>query len=567
MIDINVLCKTLLEDTDAGKYMYGLTFVRHLKDIKKFKNNKRFRFNNELANKYIAVIESLTHVKGKLANKNLLLEDWQKALIMIASGWEYKNEDNEWVRRFNDLYIFISRKNGKSLFASAFAIADSILRPERGGEVKIAATKKEQAQIVYDDVVGQMKQSQELCKLYKTAKGVLTFNPTNTTFSTLGNESTATKEDGFSSTIGVVDEYSAHSTRALYDIIKSSQGARLQPLMMMITTAGFHLGSPSVAEHEYSKKILLGTLEDEHYFAFLASPYDIKGKSFDKFSDEALYATNPNIGVSVSKDFLVKERKKAQANPEALVSYLTKHENRFVAQSEVFIQLEDWKKNARNKEPDYMEATHKILGVDMSITDDFTALAILYKFSDDDYFLKTKFYIPQDNVSSRSKQLRVPLEAWVEEGHIITTPGNFIDYDYIYNDIKEELSVNSEKEDYNLNIDLRYDPYKFKELVKKIENDLGFTDINATRQGYLTLSEPTKLLLDLTKSGKMKHNNNPAMNWMISNFAILTDPAGNIKPDKSDRNRKIDGVAATVNCLDGAIPIMGEEEISEVIWV
>lgn len=560
------ICKKLLSDNSINDYFYTLTYKRHLDDLKRLDKSK-YRFNEKLATKYILVIESLKHIKGDKANQFFDLEYWQIAMLKILAGWETKNSKGEWVRRFNSSYIFIARKNGKSIIASGFAIADMILRPEQGGEIKICATKKEQAQIVYNDILGQLKTSDDFKRLYHSARGVITYKPLDTTISTLGNESTAIKEDGFNASIGIVDEYSAHGTRALYDIIESSMGSKKNPIMFAITTAGFYLGSPSVAEYEHCKKILLGQIEDENYFAFLSAPMNVKGKYYKKFTDESILASNPNIDVSVSRDFLFNQRESVKKNPEKMVSYLTKHENRFVAQSEIFIPIEDWKDCAVDKDPDLSDSEIKVIGLDLSRVDDFTAVSIMYKLKENDYYLKSHFFVPENKLLQRERQLRVNLTAWKESGYITATKGDVIDYDFVYAFLEKELTLNEEKESYNMDIELRYDPYSAKALISKIENELGFDEAHATRQGFLTLSAPTKLLLDLVKSRYLTHDNNPCMNWMVSNVVVKLDPSGNIKPDKTDPNRKIDGVASAVNCLDGMIEKIGEEEEEEVVWI
>ncbi len=555
-------CKALLKDRHHKKFFYSLTFKRHVEDVVKYKNGDKFRFNEELGKAYVTIIEELKHLKGEWANKLFILEDWQKAIVEILYGWEEKNSNGVWVRRFHISNIFMGRKNGKSIFASGGAIADTILRPSDGGEVKMSATKREQSKIVWDDIFGQMKKHPVLSKQIHSARDVLTYKPNNTTFTTLGNESTAVKEDGFNASYAVVDEVSSMNTRALIDIIESSMGSREQPHIMMIGTAGFNLGSPGYSEYEYSRNILLGNYDNPNYFAFICSPHDSKGKEFKKFSDNALYGANPNIGVSVKLDFLQAQRKSARQDSTKLVSYLTKHENRYVSQSAIFIDLDDWKRNTVTEEPDLTKATDKIIGLDLSINDDFTAKSCVYKFDDDSYYLKTHFYIPKDTVMTRERQVAAPLGSWVEDGYITATPGDFIDTDYIYNDLVKDI----EDPEADFNIELNYDPFRAKQLISRVENEIGF-ECSATRQGYLTLSPATKLLLDLTKAGKLKHDGNPVMNWMISNLSVLFDPAGNMKPDKTFRDRKIDGVASTINCLVSLIEKIGEEEQSEIIWV
>jgi len=302
--------------------------------------------------------------------------------------------------------------------------------------------------------------------------------------------------------------------------------------MFTITTAGVTLMSPAYNMYEYAKKILDEAIEDDNFFAFIAEP----DKEDDLFDEKTWAKANPNYGVSVSKDYMKRKAKDAYERPETKNNFLVKNLNVWTNAAESYIPYESWKncagKLANDDEVQYVQ------GFDLSVTDDFSARCKIYKV-EEKYYIKMNYYIPKVNVVEREKVLKVPLISWVEQGYITATPGNAIDYDYIYADISPDL------EDSDAVV---YDPYKAKHLVKRIEDD-GYEDCIPLRQGFISISSSTKFFLDLVKDGKIIHDDNPVTNWMVSNLIVVHDASGNIKPDKSDPNRKIDGPAAIINAL------------------
>lgn len=511
------------------KPYYEKTFQRHKKDLKDVKNGKsNIRFNQKIGLAYIKIIENLKHYKGELAGQNIKLEDWQKKVIVIAFGWERLNLENKWVRRFNTVFIFIPRKNGKTLLASALAIADSIIRYEIGGEVVIFATKKKQAKLAWTGVEKMLLAHPELKKETKNSYGVLEIKKTETTFETLGRDSDT--EDGSNPTIGIADEYHAHPDNSLYEVVESGQGARKQPLMLTITTGGFNTYSPAFNMHEYAMKVLEGAIEDDTFFGFVAQP----DKNDDPFEESTWIKANPNYGISVSKDYMQRKAKDAQERPGTKNNFLVKNLNLWTNAAENFIQFEDWQACIGEIKTD----GELVLGMDLSLTDDFSAVCNLYRDSGK-YYATFKYYIPLETIHERARELKVPLESWVANGYITATPGRTIDYEYIIQDIDNTI-IKSEA--------LCYDAYKAKVIINKLEDD-GFENSIPITQGFLSLSAPTNYLLKLVKDKNIVHDNNPVTNWMISNLSILTDAAGNIKPNKSDLNRKIDGIAALINAI------------------
>jgi len=528
---------------------YEKTFERHRKDLLRLKNGelKDMRFNEAMGKTYIAIIEQLKHYKGSLANTYIKLEPWQKKVVMILFGWEQKHSSGVWVRRFSKALIYIPKKNGKTLMASTFSIADVLVRGEFGGEVVFVGAKREQAKLAWIGVDKMRMLQPELFSNSEKSYGTINFTKNETTFKAIGRDSES--EDGMSCSFGCVDELHAHADSSLVDAVQTSQMARLQPLLLIITTAGFSLSSPLIPEYKYAKQILEGSMTNENYFAFIAEA----DKDDDPFVESTWKKANPNYGISVDRDGLAKIAKEAQDNPEKLNTFLVKHLNRHVSSAETYIPYDKWE-DCVDKEVDLSYTLTKIIGFDLSLSDDFTARASLYVLPGNRYHVKLKCYIPEANIQKRSRELHAPLFTWVQEGYIIATPGTTIDQDYLEVDTLKEL----EQGDVSY---IAYDPHRASHLIKQIELKSGFSNCIMVSQGAIKLSEPTSMLLRLVKNRHITHDDNPVLNWMVANMSILTNAYGSIMPNKSDPNSKIDGVAALINCL--ALVVHVKEEVEE----
>ena len=513
------------------KTYYLKTFDRHKRDL--LRDDPNLRYNPTIAKKYRDLTETFSHYKGSKAGTRIVLKDWQKKIISILFGWEKRKADGTWIRRFRTGFIFIPRKNGKTLIGASMMIADMIIRAEQGGETAFFATKRDQAKLAYTPAITMLKKN-PLTKKYISEKyGKAIYSPTEDELYALGRDSTTL--DGLNVTRALADEHHAHPDDSLWNVVKSSQMARREPFMLSITTAGFNISSPAYSMYEYAKKVLDGVIEDDSFFAFVAEPPPKPKDDADfYFREDTWKSANPNYGVSIDPEEFALSAKEAKERPEKLNNFLVKYLNVWTTSEESYLPLDDWQKC----QGEVKTIGRVILGMDLSIRDDFTALAKIYKV-DDKYHIKMNFYIPKDRAFERERELKVPLVSWIQEGWITATEGNSIDYDYILHDIIDKLDTTEA---------FCYDPYQARYIVKKLEEE-GYDDIFPIRQGFLTLSEPTARLLKLIRDGSIVHDGNPVLTWMISNMSVLSDPAGNVKPNKKDINRKIDGVAAIINCL------------------
>lgn len=540
-----------------NKPYYEKTFERHRKDLSDVEFGKRsdIRFNEELGYLYVMIIEKLKHFEGEMAGQKIKLENWQVKVLVILFGWQKKrldekgnqiviNNNPEWVRRFDTAFLFIPRKNGKSIIASGVCIAEAILTIENGNQIVSFATKREQAQIVYRGCK-KMLETIDLDIEYSESYSKLQIKGNDVSIGTLSKDSKS--QDGLNVGLGVGDEMHAFKDREQIDVVQSSQGARMQPMMFYITTAGNNIYSPGAIEYEYAKNIMEGVIENDGYFAFICE----LDKDDDPFDESVWHKANPNLGVSKSWDYMRKQSKQAQERSESKNNFLIKELNRWVNASEHFIELKDWDDCGVDK-IDLSSAKEILLGVDLSRSDDFTAIAITYVLPNNRLHTTQHYYIPKDNVKQRESELRVPLTRWILEGHITATPGLTIDYDYIQKDIIDYIKRGL--------FGIYYDVAFASTLISNIERETNFDMCVEIRQGYTTISEPTYNFKDFIKSKRLTHDKNPVTRWMITNFSVERNSYGNIKPNKMNRNRKIDGPAAIINTLKGLILLEPEEK-------
>jgi len=538
------------------------TFDRHKRDLEAVKQGKKphLRYNRKMARAYIIMLETMKHYKGEWAGKNFILEEWQKKAISICFGWERKNQDGIWVRRFDESFWHIPKKNGKTILGSGSAVADAVIRPEQGGEVYAFATKSDQARLAWDGFNQLIKNHSDLQKFYKLAYSTITLTNTDTVFKKLGKDTTGDGIDGISATFGLADEKHAHANKKLEENIKSSMASRLQPHFMSISTAGFDSFTHYYEDYEYAKDVVMGVKEDDSLFVLISeAPPKPKNEKYKDwyFHKKVWQFANPNYGVSVKEDFVEKQIKNMRNKPSELPSILVKNLNVWRNTSEEFISIEDW----NNCKGEIDETGEFVGGLDLSISDDFTSFMKVYK-KGRKYYIKSKFYLPKIGIEKKEIILKTKLQQWIEDGWITLTEGKNINYIYIYNDIIKDIDKMKA---------LCYDSYKAKYLIRLIEEPLDmetymqfkddldkdnmeqyqqtYDNCIPITQGYGMLSEPTILFQKLVESGDIVHDGNPVLRWMISNITVVKNPQGNIMLNKSMPHKKIDGVAGIINAL------------------
>jgi phage terminase large subunit-like protein len=508
---------------------------RHLADLEAGELRGLW-FDEAAAERAIQFFGWLKHSKGEWAGQSFQLAPWQQFVVGCIFGW--KRADG--LRRFRNAYVEIPRKNGKSTLASGIGLYLLVADGEPGAEIYTAATKRDQARITHSEAIRMVKASPALRKRVATFKDNLNVPATNSKFEPLGAD--ADTMDGLNVHAAIIDELHAHKTRATVDVLDTATGARRQPLIFEITTAGWDRQSVCWQHRRYSEQVLEGIVEDDTWFAFVATI-----DKEDDWTDPAVWAkANPNWDVSVKPDDLARKAERAKNVPAEQNAFKRLHLNVWTEQAERWLDLAKWDECDGAVELERLQGRRCYAGLDLSSTLDVTALLLL--FPDDEeppgYDVLAFFWIPEESVIERTRKASVPYQTWVGQGLMEATPGNVIDYAWIEARILELGSL------YEI-VEVGFDPWSATQTSIHLQDE--GVDVVPVRQGFATMSEPTKELLNLVLAKRIRHGGNPVLRWMASNMVVKLDPAGNLKPDKSKSTEKIDGIVALITALDRAI--------------
>jgi phage terminase large subunit-like protein len=510
-----------------------LACQRHLDDLERGPA-RGLRFDAQAAVDAVDFFAILPLTTGRERQmRQLVLQPWQA--FIAGSLWGWYREDGR--RRFRKAYIELPRKNGKSTFCAGFALRLAFFDGESRAEVYCAATKREQAKRVFDEAAAMVRRTPGLKTRIQTAVGSLYSTTSGSKLAPLGADADTT--DGLNISGAIVDELHAHKTRAMVDVLDTGTSARDQPMTIEITTAGFDRQTICYEHHEYSQRLLEGVFEDDSWFTFITGI-----DPGDDWADERVWSkANPNLHISVDIEDLRAKAAKAARVPTDQNTFRRLHLNEWTEQEDRWLDIAAWQACAGAVDETELEGEPCYIGLDLSSTRDLTAYVLLFRRPDDTYAVLPRFFLPAARVAMRAERRdRVPLDSWVRDGLLVATPGDVVDQGLVRAALNEDAKRFDVRE-------LCVDPWNATALTSQLQED-GFTVVEI-RQGYKTLSPPTKELETLVLSKRLIHGGHPVLTWCASNVAV--DPAGNIKPSKRRARDRIDGIAALVTALSRAM--------------
>ncbi|MCD8911228.1 terminase large subunit [Staphylococcus gallinarum] len=505
--------------------------------VEDMNNHPKYIYDDAKAQRPIKFIESFCkHSKGELAGKPLVLDLFQRAYISALFGFVDKETG---YRRYTESFFFVGRKNGKSTMLAAIALYMLMADGESGSEVYSVASKRDQANILFDQAHEMIKQSPDLNKNIRKRKSDLYFPHNFSKMQSLGKNSNSL--DGLNAQLVVIDELHSIQDRNLYEVMKQSQSARTQPLLIMITTAGTHRGTIFDDLYEYACNVVDGNFEDDN---FLPIMYELDHKAEFKMPDRWQKA-NPAIGVSKKIEDLERKVARAKNNPNDLTGILTKDFNIRETTNSAWLTFEDIVNEATFDIKDFA-GTYAIGGADLSITTDLSCATLLFVDPETEIrYVHQMYWLPQDNLQKRVEEDKIPYDKWHEQGYLRLCSGNTIDYSDITDWFLEMLN------EYDITpLWIYYDNYSARYWVDEMEG-YGFKMIR-TQQGARTLSLPMQNMgADLQKN-KINYNNHPILKWCLTNTGVETDRNGNIVPIKNQSpKRRIDGTASLLDAYVG----------------
>ena len=517
-----------------------LACKRHLDDLKASKAaDYPYKFDPAKAEKIAKFLQLLPHTKGKWASKRELikLEGWQLFSVCIPFGWLRKKDNT---RRFRTIVIFVPRKNGKSIIGGGVGAYMFVADGEFGAEVYSGATTEKQAWEVFRPAKLMIERTPELRDHYGVevnASNMCRLEDGSRFEPVIGKPG-----DGSSPSCAIVDEYHEHQDSTLFDTMETGMGAREQPVILVITTAGSSIGGPCHQLVRDAERMLEGVIDRPDLWAML---YTIDPGD-DWTSEEALMKANPNHGISINGDFLLARQRDAMQSASKQATFRTKHLNEWVGAKNAWLNMLRWKEAPPRKSLQELEGRRCIIGLDLASKIDIAGNILLFPPVDGDPFwhVHGRYYLPEARVIEELDGNTSRYREFDALGLLTLTDGEVIDFEVIKDDLREFAG--------RFDIEaVAYDPWQATQLAQEmVAEGLPMVEIRQTVQN---ISEPMKELEALTLRRLLAHGDCPILTWMASNVLAKLDVKDNIYPNKERPENKIDGIVALIMSLSRAI--------------
>lgn len=490
-----------------------------------------WKFDEKAVNKVVKFISKLKHFVGKHNKQPFILEPWQ--LFIIANIYGFYNLDGS--RRFQTCYLEMARKQGKTALVAALSLYHLLADGEAGSEVLLAANSKDQAKIAFNLVHGfahGFDPDQHTLKRYRA--DIVMADDEPGFIKCLASDSD--KLDGYNCSLGIVDEYHSAPDSKVRDVIRSSQGMRVNPLLITITTAGFDKSLPCFELRTVTSEIIAGVKVDDSFFGVIYSIDEA-----DDWKDPATWIkSNPNLNVTVNNDFLEGQVRQAINSPNDEVGVKTKNLNVWCDSATTWIPDEYVIKASKRLNINDFKDEDCYIGVDLASNVDLTAVSYLF-VKNGKYNFIIDYYIPKETLKVRNLHADKEMyRQWVANKYLKTTAGNVTDYDYITRDILKVDKTN------NI-VKIYYDKYNSTQwAIQCTDERLPLEPFSQTIGNF---NGCTKEFERLILSGQVVLDDNPITRYCLRNVELRHDFNGNAKPNKAVEKKKIDGVIASLQSL------------------
>lgn len=521
--DVKDYCRKTIASTDSGSAIKKAC-ERTLEDF----DRPDLFFSEKAVARAFKFIGLFKHYTGASSGETVQLEQWQRYIVANIVGW-YNRETRR--RRFVYSYIEVARKNGKTFLAAVLCLYFLVADGEDGAEVDLAANSREQAKIAFDYCSTLAAQLDEGGRALKRLRGEVKYMVKNSVLKCFAADSS--KLDGFNASFGLIDEFHAAANSKVRDVIKSSQGMRKNPHLCTITTAGFNRNSPCYELRKSCLSILDGLAKDDATFVAIYAP----DEGDDWQSEETWRKANPNLGVTVTKEYLSIQVQGAVNNFSEQVSVKTKNLNIWTDTANVWIPNEHLERVAIQKVN--REGGIIYAGVDLAATGDLTAVAYT-RHTDEMTEVWLDYYLPSEALNKGRNEQQ--FKQWAQQGYIHVTDGNVTDYDRITSDMTEQMKRARIAT-------ISYDSWNATQWA--IDCTAKGMPLRPYSQSIGNFNRPSRELERMILGGKIRIEYNPVTLMCFQNVVLKIDSSGNIKPSKADYETKIDGVIALIMSLGG----------------
>lgn len=500
-------------------------------------DNPEVYYLEEEVEKVITFVENLTQVTGgEFAGKKLILQSWQKFFLVNLFGLHIKKNDDTLVRKYRTATLWVARKNGKSTFLSAIALYLLCLG-EAGGQIFSAATTKDQARIIFDESKRIARSSPGLIEHFNlkmppslSTIGTIECTDNNSFFRPLSRDGKV--QDGLNISCGLIDEIHAHKTAEIYEVIVTGTGSRREPIILIISTAGFNQNGVGYSQYNYSRNILNGDITDDSYFCMI---YELDSQD-EWQKPDCWVKANPNLNVSLFNDNLQALYTRAKNQPSEQNNFLVKHCNVWTNTSVAWLRDDDIN-TVTNEAIEWsrFSGLEVTIGLDFSTRQDITAISVFaYENAIGKYICKTLFFIPgKSRVIANVRDY----PTWIKSGYIYESDSATTDFDNAYSKLIAIIK------DFELEVTVvAVDSYQSRYFASKLENE-GY-EVVEYKQSRANYSEAMKQLESVVIENDILIDKNPVMRWMLRNCENSLDDHNNYFPKKVNELSKIDGVVS-----------------------
>ncbi|MCM0760676.1 terminase large subunit [Sporomusa sphaeroides DSM 2875] len=550
--EITEYCQDILNGKKRACKKHKWACSRFLDDLERQGNvDFPWIFDEEKAQRFLTWMTFFKHTKGALAGHFINPHIIQKFIFGNIYGWMHRDTG---LRRFRRFYWQVGRKNAKSQSLAIVGLYELACMEEDCSEVYIAATKKDQTRYVWgeaDLIAGRCEwlQGKILTKYHKALGTSVIMHLKSDSYFARMSKDDKKKGDGSNPQCGLLDEYHAHETTEYYDVLSSGMKTRKQPILGIITTAGFELNNPCyTVEYEYVSKLLDPDIDvhNDRYFAIVCElDKDEEGNLLDDIKDESCWIkANPIVAETFEGlESIRDELRDALDKPEKMRDFLTKTMNVWVnMRAAGYMNMVKWKNCGITikKTMPKIEGLPVFVGFDLSSVIDLTSLGFVVPLPNDYFAVFGHSFMPEETLIAKRKTDKVDYDFWIKQNWMTATPGSTVDYRFMVTYMKQWIAERGliEKE-------LCFDRALAQMLMTELDEQ--GSKVIEIPQGLLTLSVPTKDFRAKVYSGQIIHDNNPVINWAMSNAVVRKDDKENIQLDKSKAAQRIDPVAAIIN--------------------
>jgi phage terminase large subunit-like protein len=509
-------------------------------------------FDADLVEAALLFAGQMPNIKGPEAGQPLRLMPWQKLVFANLFGFV---ERGTTTRRFRQAVVYVPRGNGKTTIAAPIGLYLTFVEGEGGAEGYAAAVTRDQARILFDAAQNMARRSPEFRAAFGIGVGANAIYQEATASRFAPVSSDAKALDGLNVQVAVCDEIASHKTSEVYDVLLTAMGKRRHPLLLSISTATGNNTGIGKQLWDYASRVLDGTQEDERLFALIyaADPED------DPWEEATWIKANPSWGQAVQPDAIRAIMRQARNNPAQEAAAKTRHLNIWVGADEALFSMRAWREAADlSLALEDFEGQDCHLGLDLASRTDLAALALVFPARDPDtgkarYTAFARCYL---NEAAVLEARNPSYPGWSAEDYLTITPGNETDFDQIESDILDLCRR------YRM-VSVGFDPWQSTQMAQRLRAEgVNMLEFRATTQNF----SPAIIKLDAAmRSGRLRHDGNPVLEWCMGNVVGKPDRRGNLYPAKQRPEQKIDAAVALMMAVGRAMAEDGEPDITDFL--